>query len=65
MQFVKAFESQDARLGSVGPLLLALYRGSATVAVLDELGRAQEALLAKYPRISTLTVIGQIARFIA
>lgn len=64
MDFVKLFESTEARLGNSGPLLVALYRGSASVAVLDELSRAQEALLAKHPRISTLTVIGQAGSMI-
>lgn len=64
MDFVKSFESTEARLGAAGSLLVALYRGSASVAVLDELSRTQEALLAKYPRISTLTVIGQASSMI-
>lgn len=59
MQFVKSFESTDSRLGAAGPLLVALYRGSTSVSVLNELDRTQEALLAKHARISTLTVIGQ------
>lgn len=59
MDIVRSFESSDARLGAGGPLLVALYRGSTNVAVLDELDRTQEALLRKYPKISTLTVIGQ------
>lgn len=59
MAIVRSFESSDARLGAAGPLLVALYRGSTTVAVLDELDRTQEALLRKYPKISTFTVIGQ------
>lgn len=59
MDIVRSFESSDTRLGSAGPLLVALYRGSTSVAVLNELDRTQEALLRKYPKISTLTVIGQ------
>lgn len=64
MEFVKSFESPDARLGAAGSLLVALYRGSGSVAMLDELNRTQEALLAKHPRISTLTVIGQATSMI-
>lgn len=59
MEFLKTFQSQDTRFGSAGPLLVAFYGGSTTLAALEELSRAQDALLAKYPRISTLTVIGQ------
>ncbi len=64
MEFVKSFESSEARLGAAGSLLVALYRGSASVPLLDELSRTQEALLAKHPRISTLTVIGQASSMI-
>lgn len=64
MDFVKSFESSEARMGAAGSLLVTLYRGSASVAVLDELSRTQEALLAKHPRISTLTVIGQASSMI-
>lgn len=59
MEFLKTFQSQDTRLGSAGPLLVASYAGTTTLAALEELGRTQETMLAKYPRISTLTVIGQ------
>ena len=59
MDFVRVFESQEIRLGTAGPLMVASYRGATTLAALDELSRAQDALLTKFPRISTLTVIGQ------
>lgn len=59
MDFTSTFESADARFGSAGPLLVALYRGSTSPGMLEELDRTQEALLKKFPRISTLTVIGQ------
>lgn len=59
MELTKSFESTDARFGSAGPLLVALYRGTTSPGMLDELDRTQEVLLAKFPRISTLTVIGQ------
>lgn len=59
MEFTKSFESADARFGSAGPLLVALYRGSTSPGILDELDRTQEALLKRFPRITTLTVIGQ------
>lgn len=59
MDVIKTYESVEARLGTSGPLLLALYRGTTSPAMLDELERAQDALLLKYPRISTITVIGQ------
>ena len=59
MEFTKSFESTDARFGNFGPLMVALYRGTTSPGMLDELDRAQEALIKKYPRISTFTVIGQ------
>jgi len=59
MEFLKTFQSQESRFGSAGPLLVAFYGGSTTLEALEELGRNQDVLLAKYPRISTLTVIGQ------
>ncbi|MDP2270691.1 MAG: hypothetical protein Q8N23_13720 [Archangium sp.] len=59
MELIKTFDSVDARFGTAGPLLVALYRGSASLAMLDELDRTQDALLRKFTRISTLTVIGQ------
>ena len=59
MEFSKAFESGDARFGTAGPLLIVVYRGTANVAVLNELDKVQESMLQKYPRISTLTLISQ------
>lgn len=59
MELIKTFDSVDARFGAAGPLLVALYRGTTSLAMLDELDRTQEALLRKFTRISTLTVIGQ------
>ena len=59
MEFTKSFESTDARFGSAGPLFLALYRGTTSPGMLNELERAQDALIKIYPRITTLTVIGQ------
>ena len=61
MEVTKSFESTEARFGAAGPLLLALYRGSASAAMLNELDRTQQSLLERFPRISTLTVIGQAA----
>ena len=59
MEFTKVFESGDARFGTAGPLLIVVYRGTANVAVLNELDKVQESMLQKHPRISTLTVISQ------
>lgn len=57
MDLLKTFESAEARFGTAGPLLVTLYRGTSSVAMLDELDLAQEALIAKYSRISTIAVI--------
>ncbi|MDP1829482.1 MAG: hypothetical protein Q8L48_39815 [Archangium sp.] len=59
MEFTRSFESAGARFGSAGPLLVALYRGTTSPSMLDELDRAEGALLERFPRITTLTVIGQ------
>lgn len=64
MELIKSFESVEARFGATGPLLVALYRGTTSPTILDELERTQEALLQKFPRISTLTVIGQASRLL-
>lgn len=64
MQFTKTFESVDVRFGSAGPLLLALYSGTTSLEMLDALDRTQETLLKTYKRISTLTVIGQVAHML-
>lgn len=53
------FDSPEVRFGTSGPLLVSLYRGTTSPSMLDELERMQDALLLKYPRISTITVIGQ------
>jgi hypothetical protein len=59
MEFTKVFESSDARFGTAGPLLIVVYRGTTSVAVLNELDKVQESMLQKHPRISTLTLISQ------
>jgi hypothetical protein len=59
MEFTRVFESGDARFGTAGPLLIVVYRGTANVAVLNELDRVQESMLQQHPRISTLTLISQ------
>jgi hypothetical protein len=59
MECIKTYQAQDTRFGTVGPLVVASYGGATTLAALEELDRTQDALLAKYPRISTLTIIGQ------
>ena len=57
MELTKTFESVDARFGTAGPLMVTLYRGTSNLAMLEELDRAQEALIAKHTRISTIAVI--------
>ncbi len=57
MDLLKTFESAEVRFGTAGPLLVTLYRGPNSVAMLDELDRAQEALIAKHARISTIAII--------
>lgn len=59
MEILRSFDSVDVRFGAAGPLLVALYRGTSNQVMLDELERTQDALLKKFPMISTLTVIGQ------
>ena len=59
MEFTRSYESAEGRIGTAGPLLLALYKGSTSVTFLDELDRVQTTLLQKYSRISTISVIGQ------
>lgn len=57
MEVAPFFEGPGARIGTAGSLLVAHYRARTTLEDLEQLDRAQEALLAKYPRISTLSVI--------
>ncbi len=59
MEIIRSFDSAEVRFGAAGPLMVTLYRDSSTLAGLDELERTQDALLKKFPLISTLTVIGQ------
>lgn len=57
MDVTRVFEGPGVRLGTAGSLLIACYRARTTVEDLDALERAQNALLTKYPRISTLSII--------
>jgi hypothetical protein len=57
MEFIRSFDSPAARFGTVGPLMVALYKGATDLAHLDEVDRIQTTMLQKYPRISTLSVI--------
>lgn len=57
MEVATAFEGGGVRIGTAGSLLVACYRARTTVADLELLDRAQEGLLAKYPRIRTLSII--------
>lgn len=41
MDIVRSFESSDTRLGSAGPLLVALYRGSTFPTIADGLAWVQ------------------------
>ncbi len=57
MELLTTFESPEARFGTAGPLMVSLYRGTTSVALLEELDRAQETLIRTHPRISTISVI--------
>lgn len=59
MEVVRLFDAPTARFGAAGSLMVAHYSGRTTTAVLEELDRQQEALAKRYPRLSTLTLIGQ------
>jgi hypothetical protein len=59
MEVARLFDAPTARFGTAGSLMLAHYTGRTTPAMLDELDRLQDALVKRYTRISTLTLIGQ------
>jgi len=60
MEVVKVWSSKDASFGVASSLVVALYRGRTTLEMLEQLDALQSELIKKHPRISTLTVIGQL-----
>ncbi len=57
MQVETLFRSEAVQVGAAGPLLVTAWRGGSSLAALDVLDRHQAGLLARHPRISTLSVI--------
>lgn len=57
----RAYESATLRLGSSGPLVVALYRGATTKAQLLELDAFQATLLTRFPHIMSVSVMGQVS----
>lgn len=60
MEVSRLFDSPEARFGAAGPLFVAHYKGAVTVDTLDELDRAQAALIEKRGVISMVTLIGEL-----
>lgn len=62
MKIAAVFEDPLLRLGVVGSMLIAVYRGNATLEVLAELEKHQTALLHDFPKINNLSIVPDIAR---
>jgi hypothetical protein len=57
VELIKAYESPLGYFGSQGSLVVSQYRGNADLPLLDALDAMQTQLIARYPKISTLSVI--------
>jgi hypothetical protein len=61
MPVVVLYDSPIARIGRAGPLVLTFFREATTVAVLDELDRVQQQVIAEHGKIYSMSIIGQVS----
>lgn len=62
MSIVELASLPEVRIGHVGPVLVSMWYSQATVGGLRAMGEEQRKLLARYPRISMVSVAVKVPR---
>jgi hypothetical protein len=57
MKLLRHFDSPIGRIGSAESLVVSVYRGNASIEMLDSLDALQSELILRHPKLSTLGII--------